>query len=388
MRIGLDFRAAQKINSRRRGVGRFTRELTRALVAAPGDHEFLLYTLGSEPPGLPGTYQARPLAHLPKPSRLNWLLELWAFPRAARRDRLDLFHALDLLPMPVLQDCPVWVTVHDLIPWIFPEEAARRVPRDFRYALERALRRTESAELILTVSEHSRRDLCRFLGVPSERVAVIVEGCDESLGPVPPLVARQVVQEMLGVDGRYLLYVGGADYRKNLPVLLDWFRRVAGDGYPGKLVLAGESFREGDREAARLLDLAGKLGIRSRLLPAGFVPDGALAALYSACDFFVFPSLYEGFGLPVLEAMRCGAPVLASSSSAIPEVAGDAAFYFEPTCVEDMVEVFRSATARPELVEEKRRAGLKRAQGFTWQAAARQVQELYASRSGGKRFTP
>jgi glycosyltransferase involved in cell wall biosynthesis len=377
MRIGLDFRPAQKINSRRRGVGRFTRELIRALVESPGDHEFLLYTMAGVPTGLDGRYRVRPLVHLPKPSRFNWILELWLFPRAARRDRLDLFHAPDLLPMPRITACPVWVTIHDLIPWIFPEEYALGTPRDFRYALDRALDRARQADRILTVSEHSKQDICKRLGLPAERVTVIPEGCERGPGPCPPEVARALVRHQLGISGPFLFYVGGTDYRKNLFALLEGFRRICASGYQGSLVLAGETTDPRFPEAARLAELARRMGIGDRLRMLGFLPDELLAAAYSACDFFVFPSLYEGFGLPVLEAMRCGAAVLAANSSAIPEVAGEAAFYFDPTSVESLVDAYREAADQPDLVEEKRRHGLERAQRFTWKAAAERLLSLY-----------
>ncbi len=376
MRIGLDFRPAQRVNSRRRGVGRFTRELFRAVLATPSEHEFLLYTLGDEPTGLSGGYRVRPLAHLAKPSRLNWALELWLFPRAARRDRLELFHAPDLLPMPRIPGCPVWVTIHDLIPWLFPEYA-RRMPRDFRYALDRALDRARDADRILTVSECSKRDICRHLDLPAERVTVIPEGCENGLEPCLPETARALIRNHLGISEPYLLYVGGTDYRKNLVLLLEGFRRISASGYRGCLVLAGETTDPRYPEAARLLELAGKMGIRNRLRLLGFVSDELLAAAYSACDFFVFPSLYEGFGLPVLEAMRCGAVVLAAQSSSIPEVAGDAAFYFDPTNAGALFEAFREAIDQPDLVERRRRDGRQRALHFTWKAAAEKLLTLY-----------
>ncbi|GAB4108954.1 MAG: glycosyltransferase family 1 protein [Acidobacteriota bacterium] len=358
-------------------MGRFTRELVRALVESPGDHEFLLYTMAGIPTGLDGCYQVRPLAHLPRPSRLNWILELWLFPRAARRDRLDLFHAPDLLPTPRVTSCPVWVTIHDLIPWVFPEEYARRTPRDFRYALDRALDRARQADRILTVSEHSKQDICGRLGVPAERVTVIPEGCERGPVSCPPKVARARLQHQLGISGPFLFYVGGTDYRKNLFALLEGFRRICASGYPGFLVLAGETTDPRFPEARRLVEAAVRMGIGDRLRMVGFLSDELLAAAYSACDFFVFPSLYEGFGLPVLEAMRCGAVVLAADSSAIPEVAGEAAFYFDPTSVESLVDAYREAADQPELVAEKRRRGLERAQRFTWKAAAEQVLSLY-----------
>ena len=381
MRIGIDYRPAQKINSKDRGVGRYTRELTRHLAEGGDEHQFVLFTLGGRSVELDGDFESRAIFYLPRPSRLNWLVEALLFPGAIRDERLELFHVTELTSMPSRSSCPVWLTLHDLIPWVFWEETVRRTPRDFIYALERGLRLASEADLILTDSEHSRSDICARLGLPSSRVEVVYLGCDETLAPVDRGLAQGLVQED-GIDDRFLLYLGGSDYRKNLPVLLEAFARIVSLGYPGTLLLGGGTFNRSIPEVEELTRLAGRLGVAGQVRFYGFIPDQRLASFLSACDYFIFPSLYEGFGLPVLEAMKCGAPLLCSRASALPEVAGEAAFYFDPSSVEGIVEAYRQAEGSPDLVETKRRTGLERARSFTWRAMAERILTLYRERFG------
>jgi glycosyltransferase involved in cell wall biosynthesis len=272
----------------------------------------------------------------------------------------------------------LWVTVHDMIPYIFWDEMVKRVPRDFSYSLKLAWKRLAQADRIITDSEHSKQDICERLQVKSEKVDVVYLGVSEQLRPLEPTVAREKLKKLWNLEGPYLLYVGGSDYRKNLGALIGAFSRLRERGYTGKLVLVGETFLMDIPEARKIREEIQRVGLATEVLFPGFVEDENLSDLYSACDFFVFPSLYEGFGLPVLEAMKCGAPLLIGRTSSLPEVAGDCAHYFEPKEVESLIEVFWKAYGSPEAVEEKKRQGLQRAKSFTWQDAAQKVLELYS----------
>jgi len=378
MTVGLDYRSALKPNSRRRGIGRYTHELTRNLLANCPQLDFLLYTIaGAEGSRLGGNFRERPLFYLRRPSRLNWAIEAVLFSQVARTDSPDLFHAMDPASVPAWLPCPLVVSVHDLIPFIFRREMRGQIPIDYRLALRYACRRYRSADRILTLSEHSRRDICRLLSVPSDRIDVVPLGSTLVPTGLSRSAARDEVKRRFGFDVPYLLYVGGTDSRKNLGCLLEAFDRIRREGYPGRLVLVGETFAMPIPEVSRLRAVAAQLGIDDRVAFLGYVEDQGLSLLFEACDFFVFPSLYEGFGLPVLEAMRCGAPLLISQASSIPEVAGEAAFYFDPEKPEDLAEAFRVASADPEEVESKRQLGLSRAREFSWEKAAERVERVY-----------
>jgi len=184
------------------------------------------------------------------------------------------------------------------------------------------------------------------------------------------------------VDNPFLFYVGGTDYRKNIPLLLKAFKRIMDGGYKGDLVLGGETFKMDIPEVRSIRVLSRKLGIADRLILPGYIPDPELMCFYSACDFFVFPSMYEGFGLPVLEALKCGAPVITSRSSSIPEVAGDCAAYFDPDGEDELVQVFWESRANEKKTLERREKGFRQAERFSWQQAAQQVVDLYLRHTG------
>ncbi|MFZ0427026.1 MAG: glycosyltransferase family 1 protein [Acidobacteriota bacterium] len=381
MNIGLDYRPAQKPNSRRRGVGRYTHQLARALLELESTHAFLFYSIPGSEIALRGSFRTQAVFHLRKPNRLYWLTDSFALPRRIRADGLDVFHVTDPLVVPECPQCRLVVSIHDLIPYVYWEETSARVPADFRFALKRAWRRMGRADLVVTHSEHSRRDICRMLSLAPSKVHVVPPGC--TLEPVPfDRAEARLVQERYGISGCFLLYVGGSDYRKNLPRLLEAFGGIRRRGYRGQLVLAGETFEWDIPEVRELKENAERLGISGAVRFLGFVPDGELSILFSTCDFFFFPSLYEGFGLPVLEAMRCGAPLLLSRASSIPEVAGDAAFYFDPESVDAMIESFTEAVGQPELVAQKRDQARLISRRFSWQEAARRMLALYEE-SGG-----
>lgn len=392
MRIALDYRPALKPNSRFRGIGRFTRELTDALLQRPDLPSFLLYTLpGGEPAARDNPHVAcRAVFYLRRPSRLNWLIEAVCLPRRMVADGVDLFHSLDPISAPHRPRSRVLWTVHDLIPYLFVEETRRTVPWDFRLALRWAWRGLRRATHAVAISEATKRDLVRLVGLPAERISVVYPG--SALPPPAGSVAenRRRAAE-LGLPPHFLLYVGGTDFRKNLGFLLEGFARVSRRGYGGHLVLVGETFQSRLPEVERLRRQAEQLEIAGRIHWLGWTCDETLAVLYRAADALVFPSLYEGFGLPVLEAMRCGGVVLAARSSAVPEVAGDVAYYFDPTDVESFTAAFAEFVESPAEAERRREAGRRRAASFTWERAAERYLEIYrgivgSPRSGQRRL--
>jgi glycosyltransferase involved in cell wall biosynthesis len=383
MRIGFDLRPALKKNSRRRGIGRYTSSLFRALQSANQHHELVAYTLGSEASGELSACEKRRLFYLKYPSRLNWLFEPYFFQRAIRRDGLELFHATDVTAIPRSNSVPVIVTVHDLIPWVFWEETVSRVPRDFAYALELARNRITAANWILTSSEYSRNDIADRFGVSKDRIEVTYLGCSDQVVPKEERSARERLRTLYQLEGPFLFYVGGSDFRKNLRFLVRAFARAREGRYAGKLVLAGETFCWDVPEIRDLKRLISRCGIESSVVFPGYVDDEVLSCFYSACQLFVFPSLYEGFGIPVVEALKCGARLLLSDRTSIPEVAGDCAFYFNPENEDDFLTVFGEALEHSEPGCEFRSRGMERAARFTWESTAAGVLALY-DRIGGQ----
>jgi glycosyltransferase involved in cell wall biosynthesis len=293
---------------------------------------------------------------------------------AARRARIDLLHS-PYWTNPLWSPWPTVVTVHDVIQLVLPEYQMLARQRVYFGLVTRALRR---ATAIITVSECSRRDLVRTVGVPIERVYVVENAIPDTLQPVRDPAALAAVRAHYGLGERFVLYLGANDLRKNLDRLI---RAYAALPTPlrgtHQLVVAG---RQWPRDHPLYPDprrVVHELGLEDRVVFTGGIAEDEKAPLMSAATVFAFPSLYEGFGLPVLEAMACGTPVLTANSSSLPEVAGDAAVLVDPTDVhaigQGLAELLESPRHRQELSER----GVERANRYRWSRVAERTIEVY-----------
>jgi glycosyltransferase involved in cell wall biosynthesis len=356
LHVLLDMRSLQG-PSVGRGVGSYARGLLKGLIAEGFDSKLtLLLDAGLDEPALPpGTYK---LAG----SRRRYHGQLAAYEEAVAlgsdlaRIKPALYHAIDLR-LPGRSPCPLVVTVHDLIPWAWggPRMRGERL----RFWLgKRVLKR---ADVVVAVSKATAADAERFAGVDPRRVRVVPEAPDEVFEPRPG--AQERVRQRWGVEPGYLLFVGALDARKDPSALLRAWT-VAHEARPQlQLVLAGDP----GRQAPSTMPDAKMLG---------HVADIELADLYTAAGCFVFPSRYEGFGLPCLEAMACGCPVAAFRNSSLPEVVGDAGELVPDGDADALGRAAARLIAEP---EKWRRAGLERAKTFTWRKAAQQTIAAYES---------
>jgi glycosyltransferase involved in cell wall biosynthesis len=282
--------------------------------------------------------------------------------------RADVYHAPDFIP-PFLRRFPTVVTVHDLAFLRMPELLT---PESRRYygQIHRAVRH---ADRIIAVSDRTRRDLVELVGAPAGRIDVVYEAADSRYGPVGDgLVAA--ARRRFGLDRDYLLFVGTREPRKNLGRLLAAYAWLVARRHDApELVIAGRKGWLADDLEAR----AEELGLAGRVRWLGGVDPEALPGLYAGALAFVFPSLYEGFGLPVLEAMACGTPVVASTGGALPEIAADAALLVDPLDVEALGSTMARVVAEPALRIELRERGRARACCFSWQLAAEQTLDVY-----------
>ena len=360
------------------GIGVYTEALVRHLAARHADTTFVLYGLAGPAARLlrNGPQHSLPVNVRRADSALYPLVmgyPLAGLPRLLpfrlRGDRAVLFHATNYAA-PRTGRVPLVVTVHDLALVRFPElgtPALRRIVGLARPA-------TAAARLVLADSESTARDLRDLFGVSPGKIRVVYPGCDAHL-PAPTVeAARQRLGQRFGLAAPYLLHVGTLEPRKNLPRLLGAYARVrASGGDVPLLVLAG-----GRGWAAEAIERAvAALGLADAVRFTGAVEREDLAALYAAAELVVYPSLYEGFGLPVVEAMACGAPVVTSNVSSLPEVAGDAAVLVDPrdeaAIAAAITELLRDDRARAEL----RRRGLARARKFSWARCAEQTWTVY-----------
>jgi len=305
--------------------------------------------------------------------------------RAGMREQIDLLHC-PYWTNPLWSPWPTVVTVHDVIQFVLPEYAWRKISRVYFSIVSRSAQR---ADAIITVSECSKGDIVKLLRVPPERIHVIGNAVDSSLYPVrdPWLLAG--VRERYGIAPRFILYFGGFDLRKNVPRLIQAYARLPEAlRREYQLVIAGRYQNLGHPLFPDPRQTVESLGLEARVIFTGQVREQDKAPLFSAATVFAFPSLYEGFGIPVLEAMACGTPVLTSNRSALPEVAGDAGLLVDPYDTEaicgGLAELLESQSVREDLA----RRGLERARRFTWDHVAEQTVRVYRQVVGGQPSTP
>lgn len=366
MLIGID--ASRALRARRTGTETYSLQLIRHLLALNSGHRFRLYCDQPIPAELDDLAASR-----------STEIRVIRFPRLWTHLRLSaevMMHAPDVLfvpshVLPLLHPRRSVVTIHDLGYVVFPQ-AHRRLNRWYLRAGTRFSART--AARVLADSQATKDDLVRHCSVDPARVTVVYLGRDETLGPVVDPARLIQVQERYGIaqEGQarpYVLYVGTLQPRKNLVRLIEAFAQVRATYRDLCLVLAGQQGWLSDPIFRRV----DELGLQHRVLFPGFVSDDDLPALISGALVFAFPSLYEGFGFPVLEAQACGTPVLASTASSLPEIAGDSALLVDALDTDAIAGELMRLVTDPALRERLRTAGFANVQRFSWERCARET---------------
>jgi glycosyltransferase involved in cell wall biosynthesis len=355
------------------GIGRYAGSLAQALIAREPGRFTLFYnrTSGSQPPDSLEAVPARTVRAGYKPWRMAvWMGQLvglgfnWLVPDA------ELFHATEHL-LPPLGRVPTVLTVHDMIFKLFPEHQKRLNYLYLNATMPLYCRR---ANAIVTVSESSKRDIVTHYGLDPARVTVIHEAAAPEFAPSPPDRLDEV-RRRYGLPEQYMIHVGTIEPRKNLTRLVEALQRLRESGLTiplvvvgGKGWLYGEFFQQLEQSP-----------VRDAVLFPGYVPSADLPAIFSAATVAVVPSVYEGFGLPVLEAMACGTPVVSSDASCLPEIGGEAALYFDPYDVAAMSDAIAGVWGDTRLRDEMRDQGLAQAAKFSWKRAAAETWALYES---------
>ena len=356
---------------RRAGLGRYAESLARALVAASPDQYGLFYNRerGVEP--LAG------LEHSPtrtvglgyKPWRmLVWLGQLARVDFDRLLPEAELFHATEHLLLP-LRSVPTVLTVHDLIFRHLPEHHKPLNRWYLNLTMPLYCRR---ATHIIAISACTRRDLIAAYDVPPKKITVVHEAAAPRFRP-PPSEAVEAVRAQYGLPERYLLSVGTIEPRKNLTRLLEAFETLHAEGLTDGLVIVGRrGWLYGDFFARLEQSPA-----RDAVIFPGYVPDEDLPAIYAGAQALALPSLYEGFGLPVLEAMACGTAVACSRTSSLPEISGNVALHFEPNDVESITDTLRRLLRDVSLRADLRQRGLEQAARFSWDRVAAETEAIY-----------
>jgi glycosyltransferase involved in cell wall biosynthesis len=269
--------------------------------------------------------------------------------------------------------CPSVVTIHDVTLWLFPRYHPRPRLLAMRPVIPLAARR---AKAVIAVSANTKRDVVRVLNIPEEKVHVIHEAPAPQFRPVAGGARLDAVRRRYGLASEFVLYVGTIEPRKNLTRLLEAFAMLRRSGYASLgLVIAGNQ-GWGDMSVQRTVE---RLCLEDAVRLLGYVPTDDRVALYNLAGALVFPSLYEGFGLPIVEAMACGTPVVTSPNGSLEEIAGGAAEFVDPTAVDSIARGLAQVLGDAHRHAQLREAGLARAAQFSWERAAAQTREVYAS---------
>ncbi|MGQ9927429.1 MAG: glycosyltransferase family 4 protein [Chloroflexaceae bacterium] len=375
MRIGLD---ARYTTDHFPGIGRYTLSLAEALAEPGHDHTLVLIV---DPRAQQGRYDPGVLAALPRVELAGARVAPFsaaqhlALPALARRLRLDVLHSPYYIKPYLGLPCPSVVTIYDLIGWRFPRTLSRRGRLLYRLSMALAVR---TATRLITVSESARADIAHVYRLLPERIAVTPLAASHRFRPQAP-EAIAAVRQRYHLPERYVLYVGSNKPHKNLERLVRAWRKVLEEAPEVSadvaLVIAGhEDPRYGD---VRRFVTEHQLEARVRFAPG--VAEADLPALYSGATVFAFPSYYEGFGLPPLEAMACGVPVLCAYTSSLPEVVGDAALTVDPFNVHELAEGLARLLGNPGLRRTLSARGRRRASLFSWRRTALETLRVYES---------
>ncbi|MGB6420537.1 MAG: glycosyltransferase family 1 protein [Anaerolineales bacterium] len=368
MLIGID---ATALPPQPGGAGSYIIHLIRALASLSSECQFTIFA----------HHSGRDLIDSPPSSRMNWVLvpdknparrlvwEQVTFPRLVRQSRVGLLHSLHYT-RPLSLSCASVVTFHDMTFFLYPHLHTRSKRIFFPTAIRLSAR---LADALIAVSENTKKDAVRLLGVPGDKITAIPHGVGEEFHPITDAALLEGIRRKYKLPQDFILNVGIVEPRKNLALLLKSYQRLHSQGISLPLVIVGglgwmyeDVFRQAE-----------SLGIKEQVYFTGYVPDHDLPIIYNLARIFVYPSIYEGFGLPPLEAMACGTPVITTAVSSMPEHVGDAGILIPPQDEKALTNALQKLINDSTLQEKLSSKGLERASQFTWKRTAQETIKVY-----------
>lgn len=373
MKVGFDI---DSLTIKSGGIGRYAVNLINhisKILLNESQNEIFIFFYQSFNRNLINTYPDLKFVNKYTNIKSNVLRKGIFMPFSIRSFKMDLFHGLDHIGIPFIfksKKCKYAVTIHDLITRIYPDKFTIKHRFVQNALLPLILRK---ADKIIAVSNSTKNDIIKFYPKYSHKIKVIYEGVEPQFFPR----SNQEIEKTLtkyNIDFKYFLFLGTVEPRKNIVRVVDAFIKLKQAGnVEQKLVITGRKgwlYNE-------ILEKINKSPFSQDMIFSGYIDDGDLPFLYSGADIFLYPSLYEGFGLPVLEAMACGTPIITSNLSSFPEVAGDAAILIDPMNIEEITYAIEKLWRDRDLREELQKKGLERAKLFSWEKAAKETLKLY-----------
>lgn len=371
MHIGIDIGAI----AHKSGLGRYVYNIVDNLTSIDEENEYTLFfnSLRGNIPDL-SLFNNRSnvklcIARFPNissPDIVEKVKNKVFYPALLKKKDIDVFHVPTGVPV-FRKNMKTILTIHDLIHLIWPSQSDKYYIRNIRLF-------SKNTNIIIADSLNTKRDIMKLLDIEENKIKVIYPGVEERFKPITNQFVLDRVREKYKIEENFILFTGRLDPRKNIVTLIKAFHKLVYDnGLKYKLVIMGEK----KLDYKNLVDMIQELGVENDLIFTGYVPDEDLPVLLSAADLFVYPSFYEGFGFPPLEAMACGTPVISSNVSSIPEVVSDAGILIDPNSVDELVDamyrVLTDLTLRRTLVEK----GIERAKLFSWKNAALETLRVY-----------
>jgi glycosyltransferase involved in cell wall biosynthesis len=363
MKIGIDVRSTLK-EKKKTGIGYYTLNLINNLALVDPENQYFLYSyikpfdLKRRPPALPGP-------------NFHHRLDRRSFRPGATMKDMDVFHSSSY-DIPKIGSAKLVNTIHDIIPLVHPGDFTEEFLKKLENNIKRIL---DESDLVVASSNNTKKDLESRFSPISKRIEIVYSGRDESLAPLPEKdKVADLLRKKYGIDGKFILFVGSIEKRKNLTNLLSAFGRLKQEKkIPHSLVVVGLK----GRGSEKVFDMVEDLGLEREVMFTDYVPREDMILFYNAADLFVYPSLYEGFGLPILEAFSCGTPTITSSGSSCGEIAGDAALTIDPKDVDALKSAIDRLLGDKGLMRDLSAKGLDRARLFSWKDSAKKFKKIF-----------
>ncbi|AXI24803.1 glycosyl transferase family 1 [Methanofervidicoccus sp. A16] len=368
MKVGI---ISDRLNRTLAGVGRYIYNLIRELSKISKDDLFLINYIENNTFNLNKIIINNPFNFLPKKyAYYSWHIYLNYYLKSKKLD-LDIIHSPENITLfiKLRENQKKVITVHDIMPYIFNQYHHLLLRCSYKFFLLKTLR---TADKIISVSYNTKKDIIKYFKIPEDKIKVIYHGIDRNYKPLPEEEIESI-KKKYNINYPFILYTGGLAPNKNVERLIYAFYKLKKKLPEYKLIITGIK----RYKYKSIFETIDKLNLQKDIIFTGYVPEEDLPALYNAADLFVYPSIYEGFGLPPLEAMACGTPVITSNTSSLPEVVGDAGIMVDPYDVDGLSKAMYEVLTNDGLREELRKKGLERAKLFSWKECAEEHLKVY-----------